>query len=91
VVVLAGGSSTTEPPDDHAIRTALQAHIDAGATRRDAAAAVAGELGVPKRTAYALVTGMPRAGTLVREEGVTNTASPTDTSTSVSQTEGSSE
>jgi hypothetical protein len=68
VIVLAGCSSTAEPPDDAAIRTALQAHIDAGATRRDAATAVANQLGVPKRTAYALATGMPRAGTLTDED-----------------------
>ena len=64
VIVLAGDSTAAEPPDDATIRTALQAQLDAGATRRDAAAAVAGQLGVPKRTAYTLATGMPRAGTL---------------------------
>jgi 16S rRNA (cytidine1402-2'-O)-methyltransferase len=64
VIVLAGRASTDEPPDDDTIRTALQAQLDAGATRRDAAAAVAAQLGVPKRTAYALATGMLSAGTL---------------------------
>ncbi|HEX4982732.1 MAG TPA: 16S rRNA (cytidine(1402)-2'-O)-methyltransferase [Ilumatobacteraceae bacterium] len=64
VIVLAGQASTAEPPDDDTIRTALQAQLDAGATRRDAAAAVAAQLGVPKRTAYALATGMPGPGTL---------------------------
>jgi len=64
VIVLAGRSSATEPPDDDTIRTALHAQLAAGATRRDAATAVASQLGVPKRTAYALATGMPRAGTL---------------------------
>jgi 16S rRNA (cytidine1402-2'-O)-methyltransferase len=68
VIVLAGHSSAAEPPDDDTIRSALQARLDAGATRRDAAAAVAGELGVPKRTAYALATGMPRAGTLTGKD-----------------------
>ncbi len=67
VIVLAGRSTVAEPPDDDAIRTALQAQLDAGATRRDAAAAVAAQLGVPKRTAYALATGMPRTGTLTGE------------------------
>ena len=56
VIVLAGHPSSSEPPDDDTIRAALKAHLDAGATRRDAAAAVAGQLGVPKRTAYALAT-----------------------------------
>jgi 16S rRNA (cytidine1402-2'-O)-methyltransferase len=64
VIVLAGRVDASGPPDDDAIRIALQTQLDAGATRRDAAAAVAGQLGVPKRTAYALVTGMRRAGTL---------------------------
>ena len=64
VIVVAGRASTAEPPDDDTIRTALQAQLDAGATRRDAAAAVAAQLGVPKRTAYALATGMLSAGTL---------------------------
>ena len=64
VIVLAGHASAGEPPDDDTIRTLLQAQIDAGLTRRDAAAAVAEQLGVPKRTAYALATGMLSAGTL---------------------------
>ncbi|MGH9133379.1 MAG: 16S rRNA (cytidine(1402)-2'-O)-methyltransferase [Ilumatobacteraceae bacterium] len=64
VVVLAGRPNDVAPPDDDAIRKALRARLDAGATRRDAAAAAAAELGVPKRTAYALATGMERAGTL---------------------------
>ena len=68
VIVLAGRASAAEPPDDDTIRSALQAQLDAGATRRDAAAAVAGELGVPKRTAYALATAMPRAGTLTGKD-----------------------
>jgi 16S rRNA (cytidine1402-2'-O)-methyltransferase len=72
VIVLAGRASTGEPPDDDTIRTALQAQLDAGATRRDAAAAVAEQLGVPKRTAYALATGMLSAGTLTG----TNTGTP---------------
>jgi 16S rRNA (cytidine1402-2'-O)-methyltransferase len=64
VIVLAGRSSDVEPPHDDAIRAALRAQLDAGATRRDAAATVAGQLGVPKRTAYALAIAMRHAGTL---------------------------
>jgi 16S rRNA (cytidine1402-2'-O)-methyltransferase len=64
VIVLAGRSVDAEPPDDDAIRAALRAQLDSGATRRDAAATVAGQLGVPKRTAYALATVMGHAGTL---------------------------
>lgn len=63
VIVLAGRSRDVEPPDD-AIRAALRAQLDAGATKRDAAASVAGQLGVPKRTAYALAIAMRHAGTL---------------------------
>lgn len=64
VIVLAGHPSDAAPPDDDTIRTALKAQLDGGATRRDAAAAVAGRLGVPKRTAYALANGMRSADTL---------------------------
>ena len=63
VIVLAGRSRDVEPADD-AIRAALRAQLDAGATKRDAAASVAGQLGVPKRTAYALAIAMRHAGTL---------------------------
>jgi 16S rRNA (cytidine1402-2'-O)-methyltransferase len=70
VIVLAGRPRDSEPPDDDAIRAALRAQLDAGATRRDAAATVAGQLGVPKRTAYALATGMRYAGTLTGTDGI---------------------
>ncbi len=72
MIVLAGHSSTIEPPDDDTIRTALKSHLDAGATRRDAAAAVASQLGVPKRTAYALATAMRGAGTLTATNSENN-------------------
>ena len=64
VIVLAGRADDAETHDDDAIRAALRTQLDAGATRRDAATVVAGQLGVPKRTAYALATGMRRTGTL---------------------------
>jgi 16S rRNA (cytidine1402-2'-O)-methyltransferase len=70
VIVLAGRPRDSEPPDDDTIRAALRAQLDAGATRRDAAATVAGQLGVPKRTAYALATGMRDAGTLTGTDGI---------------------
>jgi 16S rRNA (cytidine1402-2'-O)-methyltransferase len=81
VIVLAGHTTSSEPPDDDTIRAALKSHLDAGVTRRDAAAAVAGELGVPKRTAYALATAMRGAGTL--------TATSSETSERATHTEGS--
>ncbi len=64
VIVLAGRADDAQTHDDDTIRTALRAQLDAGATRRDAAVTVAGQLGVPKRTVYALATGMRSAGTL---------------------------
>lgn len=45
-----------EPAGDDDVEAALQAHLDAGASARDAAAAVAAELGVPKRRAYEVAT-----------------------------------
>jgi 16S rRNA (cytidine1402-2'-O)-methyltransferase len=70
VIVVAGRPPDSQPTDDDAIRAALRAQLDAGATRRDAAATVAGQLGVPKRTAYALATGMRYAGTLTGTDGI---------------------
>ena len=64
VIVLAGRVDEAEMHDDDAIRAALRTQLAAGATRRDAAAAVAEQLGVPKRTAYALATAMRGATTL---------------------------
>ncbi len=54
VVVLAGAPVSTEVPDDDAVRAALREELAAGASRRDAAAAVSARLGVPRRTAYEL-------------------------------------
>jgi 16S rRNA (cytidine1402-2'-O)-methyltransferase len=64
VIVLAGRADAAATHDDDAIRAALRTRLAAGATRRDAAAAVAEQLGVPKRTAYALATALRGAGTL---------------------------
>ena len=79
VIVLAGRVSPTEPPDDDTIRGALKSHLDAGATRRDAAAVVASQLGVPKRTAYALATAMRGAGTLTATTSDHNSSRATET------------
>jgi 16S rRNA (cytidine1402-2'-O)-methyltransferase len=54
VLVVAGAPDPEGPPDDDAIRLALRAELAGGATTRDAAAAVARRLGVPKRLVYAL-------------------------------------
>jgi 16S rRNA (cytidine1402-2'-O)-methyltransferase len=57
VVVLGGAPLTDAPPDDDAIRAALRDELAAGASRRDAVAAVTRRLRVPKRTVYALAVG----------------------------------
>lgn len=54
VVVLGGAPASDTPVDDDAIRTALRAEIDAGASTRDAVASVAARLGAPKKAVYAL-------------------------------------
>lgn len=60
VVVVEGAPEPEEATDDE-IRDALAAELDGGASVRDAAAAVASELGVARRRAYALATEL-RAG-----------------------------
>jgi 16S rRNA (cytidine1402-2'-O)-methyltransferase len=65
VLVVAGAPDRDAPPDDDAIRLALRAELAGGATTRDAAAAVARRLGVPKRLVYALaVSEGHRSGTI---------------------------
>lgn len=59
VIVLGGATEVRAEPDDGAIRAALETALAGGASRRDAAAAVAAELGVPKKTVYALATTLP--------------------------------
>jgi 16S rRNA (cytidine1402-2'-O)-methyltransferase len=52
LVVVLEGAPAPEPADDDAIAAAVQARLDAGDTARDAAAAVATALGIPRRRAY---------------------------------------
>ena len=54
VVVVGGHRSGSAEPGDDEIRAALRVHLGAGATKRDAVASVATELGVPKKQVYAL-------------------------------------
>ncbi len=54
VVVLGGAPASDVHVDDDTIRTALRAEIDAGASTRDAVAAVAARLGAPRKAVYAL-------------------------------------
>ena len=55
VLVLGPAPVDETPIDDQAIRRALDGALAAGASKKDAAAAVATQLGVPKRRAYELV------------------------------------
>jgi 16S rRNA (cytidine1402-2'-O)-methyltransferase len=52
VVVVLDGAPPGERPDAAALEGAVAEQLAAGATPRDAAAAVAVDLGVPKRAAY---------------------------------------
>jgi 16S rRNA (cytidine1402-2'-O)-methyltransferase len=68
VLVIAGAPLDGGPPDDDAIREALRVELADGASTRDAAAAVARRLGVPKRLAYNLaVSETRRSGTIEAE------------------------
>jgi len=57
VLVLAGAPPAA-PPDDDTVRAAVAALVADGASTRDAAAEVAATLGVPKRRAYDIATGL---------------------------------
>lgn len=52
LVIVLDGAPAPDAASPGDIESAVRARLDAGATARDAATAVAGELGVPKRTAY---------------------------------------
>jgi 16S rRNA (cytidine1402-2'-O)-methyltransferase len=53
LVLVVDGAPPPAPAGDDALVAAVQARLDAGDSARDAAAAVATQLGVPKRRAYA--------------------------------------
>jgi 16S rRNA (cytidine1402-2'-O)-methyltransferase len=63
VVVVGGAPPASAPPSDDTVRAALREELTAGLSRRDAAAAVARRLGVPKRVAYDLAVAEPGRGT----------------------------
>jgi 16S rRNA (cytidine1402-2'-O)-methyltransferase len=52
VVVVLAGAEPAVPADEATVVAALQRHVDEGASWRDAAGAVAAELGVPRRQVY---------------------------------------
>jgi len=54
VAVVLAGAPAAAPPGDDDVRAALREELDAGATARDAAKAVAARLDVPRRRAYDL-------------------------------------
>jgi 16S rRNA (cytidine1402-2'-O)-methyltransferase len=60
VFVLEGAPNEPRTVDDDAVREALRAELAAGASTRDAAAAVAHEVGRPKREVYALAVALGR-------------------------------
>jgi len=55
-VLVLGGAGPPEATTEDDVELALRRHLDAGGTKRDAAASVATELGIPKRRAYEIVT-----------------------------------
>ena len=58
--MLAGDPAAGRAPDDDEVADALRRRLEAGDTLRDAAAAVAGELGVSRRRAYDLALELRR-------------------------------
>ncbi|MGH9027281.1 MAG: 16S rRNA (cytidine(1402)-2'-O)-methyltransferase [Acidimicrobiia bacterium] len=62
VIVIGGAPAGAAIVDDEAVSTALRLAIERGASARDAAAAVAAELRVPKRRAYQLAVAVRDGG-----------------------------
>ena len=52
VLVVAGAPSTVTAPNEEEVQQAVESRMSAGASRREAAAGAAAELGVSKRFAY---------------------------------------
>jgi 16S rRNA (cytidine1402-2'-O)-methyltransferase len=61
-VIVIGPPASPAEPEDGEITHALRAELERGASRRDAAATVAGRLGVSRRRAYGLATRMGKSG-----------------------------
>ena len=55
-VLVLGGAGPPDAASEDDVELALRRHLDAGGTKRDAAASVASELGIPRRRAYEIVT-----------------------------------
>jgi 16S rRNA (cytidine1402-2'-O)-methyltransferase len=61
IVLVIEGAAPPPPADDAALVAALRDHLAAGSSPRDAASAVAGRFGVPKRRAYDLAVTVGRS------------------------------
>ena len=64
VFVLAGATVEHVTIDDDTLRDALRVEFAAGASTRDASAAVASRLAQPKREVYALAVALDRTGSV---------------------------
>jgi 16S rRNA (cytidine1402-2'-O)-methyltransferase len=62
IVLVLDGAPAAAPPDEDALVEALRDELDAGATARDAARAVAARLDVPRRRVYELATRLAATG-----------------------------
>jgi len=62
VALVVQGAPRPGPASDASVEAAVRARLDAGASARDAAAAVAAELDVPKRRAYEVAVALSRSG-----------------------------
>ena len=60
LVIVLDGAPTPDAASAEDVESAVRARLDAGDTARDAAAAVAASLGVPKRQAYDIATRLRR-------------------------------
>jgi 16S rRNA (cytidine1402-2'-O)-methyltransferase len=60
VIVLGGAVADDSPPDDDTIRSALRDELAVGSSKRDAIAAVAKRLNLPKKQVYALAIAIER-------------------------------
>ena len=82
VLVVDGARPDDAPPDDDEIREALRTELAAGASRRDAAAAVARRLGIARRVAYDLAVNASAGPATTTVAGDTPRTSPPDARTS---------
>jgi 16S rRNA (cytidine1402-2'-O)-methyltransferase len=60
VVIVLGGAPPADPADEAAVRDAVRMRLERGDRVRDAATAVAHELGVPRRLAYDVAVSIGR-------------------------------